>query len=57
MHNSPVNLHVTATYFYVALPCTNPDWDGTVTERTRIYLVAALGVNISSVRVPSLPIC
>ena len=27
-----------------ALPYTNPDWDGTVTERTVIYLVATLGV-------------
>ena len=41
---------------YVALPCTDPDWGGTVTERTRIYIVATLGVNICSVRVPSLPI-
>ena len=28
---------------YVALPCTDPDWDGTATERTRNYLVATLG--------------
>ena len=41
---------------YVALPCIDPNWDQTVTERTRIYLVANLGVNIRSVRVPSLPI-
>ena len=34
---------------YVALPCTDPDWEGTVTERTRIYLVATLGANICSV--------
>ena len=41
---------------YVALPCTDADWDGTVTERTPFYLVATLGVNNRSVRVPSLPI-
>ena len=28
---------------YAALPCTDPDWDGTATERTRTYLVAILG--------------
>ena len=45
---------------YVALPCTNPDWDGTPTERTRTYLGATLpssGVNICSVHVPSLLVC
>ena len=41
---------------YVALLCTDPDWDGTATERTGIYLVATLGVKTFSVRVPSLPI-
>ena len=41
-------------FVYVALPCTDPDWDGTVMEQTRLYLVVNLGVNISSVRVPSL---
>ena len=39
---------------YVALPCTNRDRDGTVTEWTRIYLVATLGVNVRPLRVPSL---
>ena len=28
---------------YVALPCFDPDWEGTVKERTRTYLVATLG--------------
>ena len=28
---------------YVALPFTDPDWDGTATERTRPYLVATIG--------------
>ena len=41
MYHSPVNVHVNAPRIvYVALPCTEPDWDGTATERTRIYLVA-----------------
>ena len=31
---------------YVALPCTDAEWDGTATERTRIYLAATLGMNI-----------
>ena len=39
---------------YVALLVTDPDWDRTATVRTRIYLVATLGVNSCSVRVPSL---
>ena len=57
MYHSPVNVHVNAPRIvYLALPCTEPDWDGTATERTRIYLVATPGVNICSVRVPSLPI-
>ena len=43
-------------FVYVALPCTDPDWDGTGMEQTGIYLVATLGVNTCSVRVPSLPI-
>ena len=42
---------------YVALPCTDPDWDGTATERTRIYQVATLEKDIGSAHVPSLPIC
>ena len=45
MYQSPVNVHVNATIVYVALPCTDPDWDGTVTERIRIYIVVTLGVN------------
>ena len=39
-------------FTYVVLPCTDPGWDGTFTERTRIYLVAPLGVNICAVNVP-----
>ena len=39
---------------YEGLSCTDPDWGGTNTELTRIYLVATLGVNICSVCVPSL---
>ena len=38
---------------YVALQCTDPDWERTVTERTHNYLVATLGVSVCSVRVPS----
>ena len=41
---------------YVVLPCIDPNWEGTATELTRIYLVATLGVNICSVCVPSQPI-
>ena len=43
---------------YIALPCSNPDWDGTATEGTRTYLAATLPssrVDICYVRVPSLP--
>ena len=49
IHITPhVKAHVTATYY------ADPNWDETVTERTRIYLVATLGVKICSIRVPSL---
>ena len=42
------------SYTTVALPCTDPDWDSAVTERTSFYLVDSLSVNACSVRVPSL---